>query len=97
MTVGDRIQHARVAAGLTQAELAKLADVSVTMVGQWEIGYREPKLGSLSKLADALEIPVSKLAGLEKSDSVPLAFPQDFIEWLDRLGYEIKIVPKSNQ
>ena len=55
--IGKRIRDARKAAGLTQEELAERIGTSSVAVAQWETGRRNPKMGTVSKLAAALDEP----------------------------------------
>ena len=50
------IAQARIAKGLTQAQLAEAIGVKQTQIANWEIGFRRPKMGALMKIADALGI-----------------------------------------
>lgn len=63
MTVGERIQIARKNAGLTQKELGAKLGVSYQGIAQWENNMRNPKIGSLQRIAAALDIPVGELLG----------------------------------
>ena len=61
MTTGERIRQARKSAGMTQAELAERADISLDTIKSVENGRREndlrnPKIETLRKLADALGV-----------------------------------------
>lgn len=61
MTTGARIKAARKAAGMTQAELAAKLGISFQSIGQWENDLRNPKIGTLNKIAKALGVPVTEL------------------------------------
>ena len=63
MTTGQRIRAARKAAGLTQAELAKILNIPFQGISQWERDVRNPKYKTLQNLANAL--------GVEWTDLVP--------------------------
>ena len=87
MTVGERIKAARISAKMTQAELAKKLEISYVVISQYENGKRNPKLETLQKIADALEVPVSDLLGLPtpaNSDSPELT-NQLFDNLVDKL------------
>ena len=45
--VGRRIQEARKARGLTQAELAQMVDLSTKYISNVECGFKTPKLNTL--------------------------------------------------
>lgn len=55
-TNSSRISEARIAAGLTQAQLASAIGCTQSMIAQWETGARLPKMQSLVRIADALHI-----------------------------------------
>ena len=50
------IAQARLAKGMTQAQLAEAIGVKPTQIANWEQGTRKPKVGALMKIADALGI-----------------------------------------
>lgn len=72
MTTGARIKAARKAARMTQSELAKRLGIPYQSIGQWENDLRNPKLETLQKIADALEVPLYTLidSGFGALDSV---------------------------
>ena len=53
--IGNRIREARVQAGLKQKELAEKIGVSESRVSQYEKGSQNPRIGTLLKIADALD------------------------------------------
>lgn len=63
-TIGDRIRAARKRAVWGQAELARKAGISVNAMWQIENGRRQPRPATLRKIAAALGVAPSKLAGL---------------------------------
>ncbi|BAK99187.1 putative Xre family DNA-binding protein [Oscillibacter valericigenes Sjm18-20] len=56
LTIGDKIQILRKAKGLTQKDLGQMLGVSASMIGQYETNVRKPKLETLKKFADVLNI-----------------------------------------
>lgn len=76
MTIGERVQAARKAAGLSQRELGEKLGVSASMIGQYENNLRKPKLETLARIAKALNTYVSELIEPEhwKELDMPDAF-----------------------
>lgn len=54
--VGDRIVHAREAAGLSTAQLARRAGVRTHTLAAWENGRAEPRANKLVMLAGILNV-----------------------------------------
>lgn len=65
--LGKRIAELRKAHGLTQKELAAALHVTDGAVSKWERGINFPDLAMLEPLADALDINVIALLGLENA------------------------------
>jgi transcriptional regulator with XRE-family HTH domain len=63
MDISDVIRSRRAALGLSQAELARAAGVSVRQLARYEAGEQQPALGAAVALADALTISLAQLAG----------------------------------
>lgn len=61
MKVARTIVRAREARGLTQAELAKILEVTPGTVCAWETGRHGIKVGRLKAVAKALEVDVAEL------------------------------------
>jgi HTH-type transcriptional regulator, competence development regulator len=60
-----RIREERIKAGLTQQELAHLAGISIRTMQNLETNGRDPRVGTVRRVADALGVPFSLL--LEKA------------------------------
>lgn len=60
-TLGERIKAARLASGLTMAELATICGLTKGFISQVESGSSDPSLDTLRKLGGALKIPLSQL------------------------------------
>lgn len=56
MTVGVRIEKARKALGMKQAELAERLEVEQSTVSRWENGLAEPSITMLAKIAVACDV-----------------------------------------
>ena len=52
-----KIETARDARDITQADLAKLISSSTQQVGQWECGEVSPGMDSFIKIVNALKVP----------------------------------------
>lgn len=71
MTIGESIKIERKKAGLTQKELGQKIGVTHQTIAQWENGWRNPKIETVEKIADALEIGLFDLMG-HSSDVAPV-------------------------
>ena len=65
-TLADRLRFARQERRLTQEELAQAAGVGVATVRRAEGGSFEPRLDTIRRLADTLEVRVGWLAAGEE-------------------------------
>lgn len=63
MNIGEKIKELRKRAELSQKELGERLNVSQAMIAQYENGKRIPKIETLEKIADALNIPSFELIG----------------------------------
>lgn len=68
MTIGERIKQVRNAKGFTQKQLGTISGTSEITIRQYELGKRQPRLEQLQRIADALDVPVPELMGLEQID-----------------------------
>ncbi|TXH59002.1 MAG: XRE family transcriptional regulator [Desulfurellales bacterium] len=59
-----RLTEARVLRGLSQEQLAKLANIQPASICNFEAGRRKPRSGNLLKLSSALHCSVDYLMGL---------------------------------
>jgi transcriptional regulator with XRE-family HTH domain len=62
--MGKRFQKLRQAAGLSQSQLARAANVPVASLRQWEQGRRTPLLDAAARVAEALDVSLDDLAGI---------------------------------
>lgn len=63
MDFKDKLRLLRQEQNLKQADLAKLCEVSRSLVIRWEAGTYEPSLSQLKRLAEILKTSVSELVG----------------------------------
>jgi len=64
MVFKDRLKEKRIAAGLSQVELAEKANVSARTIQNYEMGKRRPSnMETVQRMADALSTTVEQLLG----------------------------------
>lgn len=99
MRSSEKIKNSRLQAGLTQKELAKRLGTSQQNIAQYESGKRIPKIETLQKIANALNVSVNELRSdneimLEKlNENISVAMDSlkkeiTFLNYLLSLGYE---------
>lgn len=59
MLTGNKLKAIRALRGMTQAELAAAANLSVTAIREYELGKRDLRAGSIRKLCEALDVQVT--------------------------------------
>ena len=63
--IGIGIKNARLAVGITQAELARRLGVTPQAISQYERGEKKPKIETIKKIADALGVSWFQLSHLD--------------------------------
>lgn len=58
---GDMIRKCRTEKGLTQKKLGELCGIADSNIRKYASGNQNPKIETLQKIADALDIPVNRL------------------------------------
>jgi len=66
----ERLKEFRVARGLSQAQLADHLGVSPRVYNRWERGVATPRLDTLVKIADILQVSLDELAGRQPPKAV---------------------------
>lgn len=61
LTLGQQIARARRAAGLTQDGLEEATGLPKNSISEWERDVREPRVGALLKIADAVGLTLDEL------------------------------------
>ena len=59
--LGKRMQDARIAKGLTQANLAEMVDLTTKYLSNLECGFRMPSIDTFVDIANALNIDANTL------------------------------------
>jgi transcriptional regulator with XRE-family HTH domain len=65
LLLGQAVRHARTTRGLTLDQLAARVEVSTSQLSLVETGRREPKIGLVRALSDALDVPLATLLAAE--------------------------------
>ena len=65
MKTGELIRKYRIQKGMNTMQLAEKTGISLQVLRQYEIGFRNPKINRVRTIADALEIPYPWLLGME--------------------------------
>ena len=73
---GERIRDLRMAAGLSQEQLAEQASLNRVTIAKYESGRIEPGAQALSRIADALDVSVDVLLGRAEIISVEKGRPK---------------------
>ncbi|GAB5547469.1 MAG: hypothetical protein SangKO_072290 [Sandaracinaceae bacterium] len=61
MKLGQRIRELRLAAGLTQAELARRTGIHRPNIARVEAGRHTPSLETIARLANAIGVPTTRV------------------------------------
>ncbi len=81
--VGERVRDARRALGLTMAQFAEVAEISLGMVSKIEHGQTSPSLSTLTRLAHAARVPITAFfRGLDEEHDVVIVRDKERMEIL---------------
>ena len=98
MNIGNAIQLCRVKRKLTQAQVAKRAQCSVSYLSMLENSTRvDPTLSTVSKIAGALSVPVEILFFLAAERGELSGLDQDLAGRLAVAALDFLNVPESSQ
>ena len=86
-TIGNKLKRLRKFRKKTQADLAKLAGLTVKGIGRYETGERTPKKEIISQLAQALDVNESAIDNVDVDSDVGLMHLFFYLE--DIYGLEI--------
>ena len=67
---GVHLYQLRSAAGMTQAKLAEITNLSVDSISRIERGERAPSLESIEKISNALKVRTSELFNFDGNDGI---------------------------
>ena len=92
-TLGKNIKLLRARRGLSQADFAEKADISITFLSNIERGIKYPQPDMLSKIANALGVDVNELFVTEfiscKDDKVFTHFSKDITKDVNKAMEEV--------
>ncbi|MDY2937859.1 MAG: helix-turn-helix transcriptional regulator [Fusicatenibacter sp.] len=78
MDIGTKIKNARIAAHLTQEQVAEALGVSRQTMSNWENGKTYPDIVSVIKMSDLYAISLDHL--LKEKDEIPMSNYMDYLE-----------------
>ena len=70
MSIGENIKKIRKEKGITQKELGKMLGVSQSAIGQFENDKSNPKIETIVKIANALDVNVSCLINTDEYNNL---------------------------
>ncbi len=94
MNLGQTIKMCRSRRGLTQAELAKRAEFSVSYLSLLENNERDPSLSTLQRIAIALDVPISILFFLAAERGELAGLGEDLAGRLAKTALEFLSAPE---
>lgn len=97
MNLGHAIKLCRTQKGLTQSELAKLADISVSYLSLLESNKRDPNFSTVRKISSAINIPFSVLVFLAADRSELATLEKELVEKMSYTALELIHESNGNQ
>ncbi len=89
MTLGKAIKTCRIQREMNQANLAKIAGISVPYLSLLEKGKRDPSFSTIQKIATALEVPMSLLVFLAAEKDEIIEISPELAEKLSLLALQL--------
>ncbi len=86
VTTGEKIRHLRLERNLTQKALANKCGMYESQIRKYETGKANPKIETLQKIADALNVPINEL----RSDIAVMV--DNFINSIDSVFIEANVL-----
>jgi len=66
--LGANLRNLRQSRGYSQLKFAEAVGATQAAISAWELGSREPELGTVFQIARSFKVPVSSLLPIETSD-----------------------------
>ncbi len=95
-TVGENIKRIRKEKGLTQKELAQKCGILYQTLGKYERGLLNPKIDTIKKIANALEVEGLELISLDAAEGLFVEGIFDVIEEVTK-DEEVKYYRELNK
>lgn len=89
MKLGDKIKTIRIQKKISQKDFAKLLEIPISTLANYENNHREPKIETLNKIANALGVSINDLYGNKKT------FTQETIKLLIETGLTLEQIAKE--
>ena len=67
MTTGEKIRYLRERVGITQSKLAEITGIHPVSIRKYETNKMEPKQPQIKRIAEALHISATAIAGIDKT------------------------------
>lgn len=100
MSIADRLRESRSLAGLSQGQIARLADTTKQSISEWERGQRTPGVDVLARLAGYYGVSLDWLA-TGREAPLPAGLGADLAKLApdDRAAVErlVRRLPKENE
>lgn len=90
-TIGKNIKLTRQNKKMSQKELADKLNISQAAISQFEKNSTTPKLDTIKKIANALEVPYFELIDLKLNDGSILDIPESFGEESNVIADEFSV------
>ena len=65
--LGANLRNLRQSRGYSQFKFAEIVGATQAAISAWELGSREPELGTVFQIANMFKVPVSSLVPIEES------------------------------
>jgi transcriptional regulator with XRE-family HTH domain len=93
---GTRIREARLTAGMTQAQLARVIQTTEKNISRWESNDNEPRVSSISAIAQATgrDLDFFLIGSEEADDEEAAALPRSLATDLQQLARVAAILEK---
>lgn len=88
MTIGEKIKAVRIKKGLTQKQLGERCGMADSAIRRYELGGALPKIGTLRRIASALEVPLYEISDWSQYSAEDLR--NDFVEGASELTRSVQ-------